>query len=97
MSKFKAGDLALVIAGPCTGKCVELISFHCTGTVKLASGLWSTEITEPSWRISGEGLSAQLSNGERMPVQDGIIAERRLMPIRGDFQSEQQKEKEVEV
>lgn len=97
MSKFKAGDLALVISGQCTGKCVELISFHCTGTVKLASGLWSTEIAEPSWRISGEGLVAKLSNGELMQVQDGIIAERWLMPLRWNFQPEQQKAEGVEA
>lgn len=97
MSKFKAGDLALVVAGPCTGKCVELISFHCSGTVKLASGLWSTEISQPSWRISGDDLTAQLSNGERVPVKDGIIPEKGLMPLRGDFQSEQQKAKGVEA
>lgn len=94
--QFKPGDLALIIGGPVAGCCVELISFHCAGSrVLLASGSYCTSDVE-SWRVCGDGLTAKFGNfPERRPVKDGLIKPELLMPLRGDFQPEQQKSQEV--
>lgn len=96
MSKFKPGDIALITAGPCAGNCVELMAFHDNGNVRLGSGCLSSEIKCPSWVVRGEGLQAKFTDGKVRPVRDGIVPERNLMPLRGDFQPEQQKAREEE-
>lgn len=97
MSQFKPGDLALIIGGPCAGCCVELISFHAKGSYVMVSSGSLCFADVASWRVSGAGLTAKFGNlPERRPVKDGLIGPELLMPLRGDFQPEQQKAKEVE-
>lgn len=89
MSKFKAGDLALVINHtfpPVVGTCVELISRHLVGPVDRSDpmdpGVYETPDGEPVWVVDD---------------QKSIVWEKWLMPLRGNFQPEQQKAKEVEA
>ncbi|WP_122408965.1 hypothetical protein [Pseudomonas viridiflava] len=93
--QFKPGDLALIVTGPNAGHCVELISYHASGDVRLHSGCW-TQAYVPSWQITGSGLTAHFEGvpGTHL-VTYGLIGERCLMPLRGDFAPEQQKDKEV--
>ncbi len=86
MSKFKAGDLALVINHtfpPVVGTCVELRSRHLVGPVDRSNpmdpGVYETPDGEPVWVVDDQGA---------------IVWEKWLMPLRGDFQPEQQKAKE---
>ncbi|MBA6134836.1 hypothetical protein NNX13_07290 [Pseudomonas sp. Eb3] len=92
--QFKPGDLALIIRGPNSGICVDLISFHLGGTVHFASGRW-TEADVPCWLVKGSGLRAGFDDGY-VPVEEGLIEPEYLMPLRGDFSPEQQKAKEAE-
>lgn len=103
MSQFKSGDMALIVGSrlgisPNIGKAVELIqtvmpgeSFTTPDGFKLASGA-----DYPTWMVSGEGLMA-LTISDRRVSCGGVclIQERYLMPLRGDFQPEQQKSREV--
>ncbi|EPK5820799.1 hypothetical protein L4Z93_000895 [Pseudomonas aeruginosa] len=89
MSKFKAGDLALVINHtfpPVIGTCVELISRHLVSPVDRSNpmdpGVYETSDGEPAWVVDD---------------QKSIVWEKWLMPLRGDFQPEQQKAKGVEA
>lgn len=95
--QFKPGDLAMIICGPISGCVVELVSFHTSGLVMLASGL-ASKVAEPEWLVTGSGLTARFGAGEeRYPVKDGLIPPRFLMPLRGDFAPEQAKSREVSV
>lgn len=62
MSKFKAGDLALVINHtfpPVIGTCVELISRHLVGPVDRSNpmdpGVYETPDGEPVWVVDDQG------------------------------------------
>jgi hypothetical protein len=93
--QFKAGDLALIVGGPCAGCAVELISFHQSGDVRLNNGCLC-EAETPSWRVAGSGLTAKIGTFPgRYPVRDGLISPGLLMPLRGDFAPEQTKSIEV--
>ncbi len=94
-NQFKPGDLALIISGPNAGCCVELISFHSGGSVLLSSGCLG-DVDEPSWLVTGGGLTAKFGSlPERRQVKDGLIGPELLMPLRGDFAPEQQKSREL--
>lgn len=76
MSKFKAGDLALMKKAwhqENVGRCVELVCVNAA---------YSKIIRETAWIVKGEGPGAW-------------APESWLMPLRGDFQPEQQKSREV--
>ncbi|EME90393.1 TPA: hypothetical protein ACID5V_004145 [Pseudomonas aeruginosa] len=78
MSKFKAGDLALIVSAQYEenlGTVVQLVRVD--GFYSLISG-------ETSWLVEGEGRGC-------------YCRESALIPLRGDFQPEQQKAKEVEA
>lgn len=96
MSKFKVGDLALVKkcsdAPELVGKCVELVEFLSPGSEHEEYGL----ITEPAWIASGSELVCMTVVFGLMPNETAAFAEHLLMPLRGDFQPEQQKAKEEE-
>ncbi|EPM0008996.1 hypothetical protein N1H70_000070 [Pseudomonas aeruginosa] len=87
MSKFKAGDLALNLQEipNCisAGVVVELLSRLSPGDLFVEDGQ-TFLVNLAAWWV--------LHEGDRL-----YIPERYLMPLRGDFQSEQQKAKEVEV
>ena len=94
---FKTGDLALIVSGPNSGCSVELLSFHVDGQVLLGSGMYSS-VREPEWLVAGPGITARFGKSmARHQVKDGLIPPRFLMPLRGDFQPEQQKSREVVV
>ncbi|MFJ1336778.1 hypothetical protein ACIKP7_01400 [Pseudomonas caricapapayae] len=94
--QFKPGDLAIITCGVNAGCCVTLISHHNSGRVILKNGLF-TDAKPGEWRVEGQNLVARIgmrSKPERVP--DGLIEEKYLMPIQGDFAPEQQKAKEAE-
>ncbi len=87
MSKFKAGDLALNLQDipNCisAGVVVELMSRLAPGDLFVEDGQ-TFQVNRPAWWV--------LHEGDHL-----YIPERYLMPLRGDFQPEQQKSREVEV
>jgi hypothetical protein len=93
--QFKSGDLAIIIGGPNTGSCVELISFHASGDVRMSSGCW-TRADVPSWKVTGPSLTARLEGiPGRYKVAQGLICQSLLMPLRGDFAPEKAESREV--
>lgn len=92
-SELKVGDLAMIKTGLNFGIVVTLVSFHTSGRVFLKSGCYSN-VCEPEWRCEGAGLVARIGK-KIMPVKDGLIAPRHLMPLRGDFQPKQQMTREA--
>lgn len=98
MSKFKAGDLALVVrckdAPEMVGKCVELVEFVRFGDLPSHDSGWSP-FSEDAWLVTGESLVAMTRYGLQ-PAEFTAFAERCLLPLRGDFHPEQQKAKEEE-
>lgn len=102
MSKFKAGDLALVIRAPKNfGRCVELISRHVgpqrvdyPGNAK--NGWCLVPEGEVGWLVTAERLkNERVSSGAVCECDFAVFKERGLAPLRGDFQPEQQKSREV--
>jgi hypothetical protein len=104
MSEFKAGDLALIVGSrhkvsPNIGKSVELVKvikngeeFDCPDGKSRRSG-----VGFDAWLVEGEGLiSHSIAHGWRYAGGIALIEERYLMPLRGEFQPEQQKSKEEE-
>ncbi|MCH0749525.1 hypothetical protein [Pseudomonas aeruginosa] len=87
MSKFKAGDLALnlqeIPSCISAGVVVELLSRLSPGDLFVEDGQ-TFLVNRSAWWV--------LHEGDRL-----YIPERYLMPLRGDFQSEQQKAKGVEA
>jgi hypothetical protein len=97
MSKFKAGDLALVVG--CVrnpkniGKAVELLEEVWPGE-GFTDPSGSFRIAEPVGdRPFWLAASDDLVSIEGKPW--GLFEESHLMPLRGDFQPEQQKSREV--
>lgn len=93
---FKPGDLAIIIG--CTrnprniGVTVELIEFIDPGQRAadfhpLSGKRYISIASGPGWLVSGEALSESGA---------AICLEKHLMPLRGDFEPEQQKTKEAE-
>ena len=94
--QFKPSDLALIAGWPNAGICVELLSFHIAGYVRLGNGC-GCEAHVPSWHITGRGLAARFEGvAGRHMVTHGLISEPYLTPLRGDIAPEQQKAKEAE-
>lgn len=84
MSRFKAGDLALVTGGELMiGECVELIAWVNPG--EDFGGRWHLDPNEDGggWHIKGS--------------EECCKDEKYLMPLRGDFTTEQSKEQERPV
>ncbi|RTU31661.1 hypothetical protein DY974_08180 [Pseudomonas aeruginosa] len=105
MSKFKAGDLALIIGSlagdsPNIGKSVELVAWLNPGDSLITPDGVSRECASdvPIWQVIGNGVLAR--NLYELWIDAGgvaLVEEKFLMHLRGDFQPEQQKAKEVEV
>lgn len=98
MSNFKAGDLALIancpIAPEMVGKCVYLVG-------RMDPGDWYGEFhnftRSPAWVVKGKGLLSMDGFGSWALCSQTAIEEKHLLPLRGDFQPEQQKSQEVPV
>lgn len=86
--QFKPGDLALVIAGGHLGETAEIIRFVQPGEVVVSPTSGKTYQFRPAAGVGGWLCS----------FKDclAIKHEKNLMPLRGDFASEQQKAKEAE-
>lgn len=97
--QFNPGDLALIIKSvkrpENIGKACELLAFLVPGD-RLEfdhNGLRAiTHVGErPAWLVAGDGVIG--SNGD---VGFALVLPSNLMPLRGDFEPEQQKAKEAE-
>lgn len=91
MSKFKAGDLALLLMDVLhmkSGSVVELLMPLKAGRIVKEKGGDQIRVLEHSWAFY---------HGEEPSRSCGFCPERCLMPLKGDFQPEQQKAKEVEA
>lgn len=103
MSQFKAGDSALIIGSPwpdCPniGRQVELVGLYGPGDEFVApDGKPGSNGTDESlWLCFSADLKAM--NMRDIWIDRGGVAfarETHLMPLRGDFQPEQQKSREV--
>lgn len=87
MSKFKAGDLALSIKGVFLGQSVELVRLvHPGEEVRSRDGsryiYTPTESVQAGWLVRAGEMSA-------------VKFESTLMPLRGDFQPEQELVREL--
>lgn len=94
---FKPGDLALIVS--CyepsnVGKCVELVELvPAGGSYWAGKFLIENGCGEPVWHVVGDVISV-FGDGD-VAVGHAQKAPFRLMPLRGDFQPERQKESEV--
>lgn len=103
MSQFKPGDLALVVgsrlgSSPNVGKVVELIQMVMPGDSFTTPDGFVREsgVDYPTWLVSAEGLIATTMSDRRIYCGGAcLMQERYLMPLKGDFQPEQQKSREV--
>ncbi|MDU9398056.1 hypothetical protein [Pseudomonas sp. zfem003] len=105
MSNFKVGDLALIVGsncseGPNIGRVVELIEYLMPGQEFSGPDGASYEngADTACWLVFGDGLLARNLNDQWVAAGGMALAEERhLLPLRGDFQPEQEKAKEVEA
>lgn len=105
MSKFKPGDLALIVGSICSdspniGRAVELTEYLMPGQDFFGpdGGLHANGADVAVWLVVGEGVLARDMLDQWIPSGGmALVEERYLMPLRGDFQPEQEKAKEVEV
>lgn len=100
MSKFKAGDLALVIGNRNLGRCVELIARYVGPCrVEVKGNRWVVVPDGvPAWLVAAEAMEGELTkSGRVVETDEAVVSEVKLVPLRGDFQPEQQKAKEVEA
>ncbi|MFG3926421.1 hypothetical protein ACGEMM_17660 [Pseudomonas aeruginosa] len=102
MSKFKAGDLAMIISSYAEqnfGKVVRLVECHGNGGVSFGGRFYFPGPIR--WTVEAEDGSACLAIPRSEGVFDrasfGICSEFRLMPLRKDFHPEQRKAKWVEA
>lgn len=103
MSQFKPGDLALIINSACAeniGKTVRLVHFVPVGGMPNVEGKVYTPREHPTWIVESiDGttslVSPKFTTGELVHISAGPCREVWLMPLRGDFQPEQQKSREV--
>lgn len=99
MSKFKAGDLALVIGDSLNaGRCVELVR-HVVGPadVKVNEGRNWIRIPEggQEWVVKADRLEGTLTiSGKTVFVGELTYSEKHLIPLRGDFTPEEMREME---
>ena len=96
MSRFKAGDLAIVVGcNRCEyniGKTVELVRFVKKGEVVELDGARSRSAID-AWVISGESVAYWSMKNEVMVIgREGLAAEEHLIPLRGDFTPEEMRE-----
>lgn len=99
MSKFKAGDLALIvdcILPELIGKVVELVEKVPPGlSARAGKRNWRNMGEDESWIITGDGLLCMTVIGNIEPDRFTLISEKKLMPLGGDLQPEREKSQEV--
>ncbi|WP_312910969.1 hypothetical protein [Stutzerimonas nitrititolerans] len=88
-NQFKPGDLALALSGHFMGRAVELIRFVMPGDIVTSIDGKRSYVFRPSSGRPGWHVAV----GEDSTIEH----ERNLMPLRGDFQPERQKSREVEA
>lgn len=99
MSKFKAGDLALIISSrheENLGRVVELVKFFDQEIVTLGDG---SKVSNPGkyacWEVQADDMFVTSKlRPEGFYTSCAGVREKHLAPLRGDFQPEQQKAKE---
>ena len=93
MSQLKAGDLALVVSvnriPQNLGKCVELVRFVKAGEMAIDG-----YAVDDSWIISGDNLG-YIRDDTLVIGNFGISRPHRLMPLRGQFTPETERETEL--
>lgn len=100
MSKFKAGDLALIVRASIDenlGKVVELVGWSDESEIVLSDG---GRVNNPSrlrcWEVSADQLIAtSMLFPDGFTTKRGAVPEKNLMPLRGDFHTEREKSREV--
>lgn len=102
MSQFKNGDLALIIGSdkgtsPNIGMAVELsLKLRTNDVFSLPDGRRAVNRGPECWVVEASGLLASAYNIGRADLGGiALVEERHLVPLRGDFQPEQQKSREV--
>lgn len=102
MSRFKAGDLALVIGSAINcGRCVELI-YRVVGParVEVNDGRQWVEVPDgiPAWVVKADRLCGTITKSKKQIfLNEAVVGEKRLIPLRGDFTPEQSKQQEHPV
>ncbi|NQD78611.1 hypothetical protein HP436_00255 [Pseudomonas sp. CrR14] len=102
-NQFKPGDLALITGHDHlpsnAGRTCELIAFLLPGDVIENPNNPSSQMEydadgEPRWLVRGD----RITNDSDDPLHAGLdaILECHLMPLRGEFEPEQQKQREAE-
>lgn len=101
--QFKPGDLALIIGSsqgvsPNIGMAVELVQIlESGGLFVLPSGRRIRNAGPLCWVVYADGAVGQFGNGSFADVGGFTLCQEiYLMPLRGDFEPEQQKSKEAE-
>ena len=105
MSKFKPGDLALIVGAdsqdnPNVGKAVELSEYVMPGQKFIGpSGKKYRNAGDAAmWSVVGDGVLARNLAEQWIDIGGmALVKECYLMPLLGDFQPEQEKAKEVEA
>lgn len=96
MSHLKPGDLALIafckVAPEMVGRCVELVARL---DPEETYGEFYNFTSHPAWVISADDLLSMDCLGVLSRCDESVIHEKDLLPLRGDFQPEQQKSREV--
>lgn len=102
-NQFKPGDLALIIGSkvpdsPNVGRSVELVRLIRTGErLDKGDGTFARHVGGEAWIVSAKGLKLRsLSRGWIDASDQAVCSEKYLIPLRGDFEPEQQKAKEAE-
>lgn len=98
--QFKPGDLALIVNSKIVeniGRVVELVRSTDAGIIKTPCGGYVANPDRLACLIvAGEALKAKrVLDGAASLNSFGAVAEKNLMPLRGDFQHERQQSREV--
>jgi hypothetical protein len=104
-NQFKPGDLAIIIHAEVVtqniGMCCELLQLLAPGEECLAPDgdvvFWPPEQTRSVWLVAGDSIVGRKGRGDIRVETPGhcLVLPEWLIPLRGDFQPEQQKSKEV--
>lgn len=101
MGQFKAGDMALIVAcllPELIGKTVELVTQISPGDEMVVDGRnWINFNDTAGWVVAGRDLLVLTDFGHIEKSDVTFIAEHKLMPLRGDFHSQQQKSRQVKA